>query len=111
MIVSIDETMVSAHGRALLIMFVNRLPFIRLLLASNAKTKDGIPMVKTLVNVIWMGMNGYGVLKNRNRMASRVEYIVLTKNSEAERWMLFIDRRPSSTTFGIDEKSEFSKTN
>ena len=52
MIVSIDETMVNAHGRALLIMFINKLPLIRFLLDSNAKTKDGIPIVKTLVNVI-----------------------------------------------------------
>lgn len=52
MIVSIDETMVNAHGKALLIIFINKLPLIRFLLDSKAKTKEGIPIVKTLVNVI-----------------------------------------------------------
>ena len=90
-------------------MLKNKFPLIRFLFGSRASTNDGIPIVKTLVNVIWMGING--VLKNKNNIASKVEYIVFTKNNDAERWILFIERRPSRTTFGIDEKSEFNSTN
>lgn len=52
MIDKIDATIVSAHGRDLLIMLKNKFPLIRFLFGSRASTNDGIPIVKTLVNVI-----------------------------------------------------------
>ncbi len=36
--------------------------------------------------------------------------MVFTRNSEAERSILFMERRPSSTASGIQAKSEFSST-
>ena len=43
-------------------------------------------------------------------MLSRNEKMFLTKNSEAERWMLLMTRRPSATTLGRAAKSESSST-
>ena len=70
---SMEMTMVRAHGSAFFIMLKNKLPSMRLLLGSSASTNDGMPMVNMLMSVIWMGMNGYGVWKNRNKIASSVE--------------------------------------
>ena len=51
-IINIDMTIVKAQGRARLTMFLNRFPFILFLFGSRARTNDGIPIVRTLVNVI-----------------------------------------------------------
>ena len=47
----------------------------------------------------------------KNMIAKIVEYMVFTKNSEAERWILLIVLLPSATTFGIDAKLESNKIN
>ena len=57
-----------------------------------------------------MGLNGYGLCRMRKIAASRNEKIVFTRNSAAERSMLFIQRRPSATASGSVENSEFIKT-
>lgn len=48
----IANTIVIPQGKDLLIMLLNKFPLIRLLFGSSANTKDGIPIVSTLVNVI-----------------------------------------------------------
>ena len=79
---NILKTIDKAHGKAFVIIFINNRPFILSLLGSRAKTKDGMPMVSTLVNVICIGINGYGMFINKKTMARRVAYIVLTKNKD-----------------------------
>ena len=49
--ISIFETMVSAVGNDFLSTLTIILPLIRSLFGSSARTKDGIPMVTTLVRV------------------------------------------------------------
>ena len=51
-------TIVNAPGRDLRIILTKKLPRIRSLLGSKAKMKDGIPMVKVLIRVNWIGWNG-----------------------------------------------------
>ena len=42
-------------------------------------------------------------------MLSKNEKMFLTRNSDAERWMLLMTRRPSATTPGSAAKSESSR--
>lgn len=51
-------TIVRAAGSDLLITFGKKWPDTFSLLGSRAKTKDGIPIVTTLVSVNWIGING-----------------------------------------------------
>ena len=56
------------------------------------------------------GWNGYASGRQSDTRLSSSEKIFLTRNSEAERWMLLMTRRPSSTTAGNAAKSESSST-
>ena len=97
-VIRIPATMVSAPGTALESTFFRKPPCTRSRLGSRARTKDGIPIVNMLMRVIWMGWKGYCALRNKNKTAKIAEYMVFTKNREAERWILLIDLRPSATT-------------
>lgn len=72
------------------ITFLKKFPLTLSLLGSKAKIKDGMPIVIALINVNCIGTKGYAFPINKNINASIVEYIVFTKNSEAERVMLLI---------------------
>ena len=100
-----------AVGIALLITFGKKLPFTLSLLGSNASKNEGTPIVTILIKVSCIGIKGYVSPINKNNTASMLEYMVLVKNREAERSMLFIVLRPSATTLGIDAKFESSRTN
>ena len=56
--ISIVETTEIAAGSALEIIFLNKLPCILSLFGSNPKINEGNPIVKELIKVICMGMNG-----------------------------------------------------
>ena len=86
------------------------LPCTRSLLGSRARRNDGAPINSALISVSCIGWNGYADDENRNITESRKENIVLTRNRDAERWILLIQRLPSSTARGIAEKSLSSST-
>ena len=98
-------------GNDLEITFLKKFPLIRALFGSRASINDGIPIVAVLINVSCIGTNGYASPINKNMRASIVEYIVFTKNKDAERCILFIVLLPSATTLGIDAKLESKSTN
>ena len=77
-------TMVRAVGKAVFMTFIMILPFILSLFGSRARINDGIPMVTMLVKVSCIGTKGYVVLKNINMIASKVAYVVLQRNNEAD---------------------------
>ena len=58
-------TMVNPPGRDLLKMFFKNFPCTRSWLGSNANKNEGIPIVRQLIKVSWMGINGYGNRKNK----------------------------------------------
>ena len=91
------------------ITFLKKFPLTLSLFGSKAKIKDGMPIVIVLINVNCIGTKGYAFPINKNINASIVEYMVFTKNSEAERVMLLIVLLPSLTTLGIDAKLESNK--
>ena len=81
------------------------------MLGSKANKNDGIPIVTTPIKLKCTGSKGNSWLKNRNNNAKVEEYMVFTKNNEAERSILFIVRLPSATTFGIEAKLESNNIN
>ena len=44
-----------------------------------------MPIVSELIKVICIGTKGYEIGKNKNKIESKAEYIVLTRNKEEER--------------------------
>ena len=64
--------MVTAVGIDLLIILKKKYFFTRFSFGSNANIKDGIPMVETLINVNWIGTNGYGNEINKKQSANKV---------------------------------------
>ena len=85
------------------------LPSTRARFASSARTKLGAPMQKKLMSVIVIGSNGYGG-KAMQMAASPMENSVLVRKSDAERWRLLMERRPSATTAGMEAKSLSTST-
>lgn len=75
---------VSPVGNAFDITFFKKYPFILSLFGSNASINDGIPIVTTLIKLNCIGTNGYDSPINKNISASTVEYIVFTKNNDAD---------------------------
>ena len=71
-IIRILATIVRAVGKDFLSTLIIILPFIRSLFGSNAKMNDGIPIVTILVNVNWIGINGYALSKNKKITANKV---------------------------------------
>ena len=69
-----------AAGTEIFIIFEKRDSFIIEVLGSNASKKEGIPTVKLLIRLIWIGANGYGTEKNKSKTVKIAEYIVLTRN-------------------------------
>ena len=67
-------------------------------------------MVRALTRLSCAGVKGYGSVANRVINARTKEKIFFTRYSAADRSMLLMTRRPSCTTLGMDEKSEFSST-
>lgn len=67
------NTIVRAAGIDFLIMANKKSPFILSQFDSNAKTKEGIPIVNTLVKVNCIGENGYLYGKNMNNTANKTE--------------------------------------
>ena len=61
----------NAGGAAFFKTFFKKLPFTLSWFGSSANTKDGIPMVKTLVSVSWIGMKGYGISIKRKIKANK----------------------------------------
>lgn len=103
-------TTVKAVGIAFEITFFKNCPFILSLFGSSANTNDGIPIVTMLINVKWIGINGYGILAIKKTMANILAYIVFTKNKLADLCILLIVRLPSSTILGIEAKLESNNT-
>ena len=87
-------------------------PVTRFLFGSMARTGyDGTPMVRALTRLSCAGVKGYGSVANRVINARTADQNILHQgDSAAERSMLLMTRRPSCTTLGMDEKSEFSST-
>lgn len=69
----IFATTVIAPGKEFFNIFKKKLPFNLSLVGSNERIKDGIPIVKALVNVICIGIKGYCIFKNKNTIAKIVE--------------------------------------
>ena len=104
------STIVSAAGNARPSTVIRKLPRTRAVLGSSASTNDGNPIASDENSVSCIGWNGYPCINTSISIASSDENIVLVKNSEAERDMLFITRRPSATTAGIEAKFESNST-
>ncbi len=96
--------------RALFIIFFKNPFLILLLLCSNAKKNEGIPIVRPLIRVNCIGTNGYGFIIIKNNTDSINEYIVFTRNNDALFSILLITLLPSFTTLGIDLKFESVST-
>lgn len=105
------KTISKAVGIALLKTYFKKESSTRLLLGSRASMNDGIPIHIPLIKVNCIGINGYSSDMNINITSNSIEYIVLIKNRDADLFRLFIERLPSATTFGSDEKSESNSTN
>ena len=90
--------------------FSRKRPRMRSLLGSSASTNDGMPMVNALMSVIWMGWNGYCHGSSTNSTANDMDKSVFTRNSDAERCRLLMERRPSATTLGMLAKSLSTST-
>ena len=86
-----------------------KLPLTRSLFGSSASTNDGMPMTVVEMSDIWIGMKGYGG-RTMQISASTAAKTVLTRKSDAERWRLLMDRRPSATTSGMCAKSLSART-
>lgn len=89
-ITNIFSSTVNPVGRARIITFRKNFPSILSLFGSNAKINDGSPIVILLIRLICIGSNGYCSCIIKNITASNPEYIVFTRNSVAERCILFI---------------------
>ena len=99
------NTSATPPGIAFLKTFGRNLPSIRDFSGSNAKKNPGIPIVNIVINETCEGSSGYLNTNINESRDSKNENIFFTKNSPADLWMLLTTRLPSSTTFGIFEKS------
>ena len=99
-----------APGMDFTMTFSKKRPLMRSLLGSSASTNDGSPMVNALISVIWIGWNGYCHGSRMNSTASVMDSSVFTRNSDADRCRLLMERRPSATTFGMAAKSLSTST-
>ena len=70
---SIENTIEIAAGNDLLTIFLNIFPLILSRFGSRASIKEGIPMVKALISVICIGINGYGAGIIKNKIANKNE--------------------------------------
>ena len=105
----LKNTVIEA-GTDLLNIFLSKLPVTLFLFGWRASTNEGIPIVRELINVICIGIKGYGIDANTKSMAKNIEYKVLARNIDEDFCMLLIARLPSKSILGIAEKSEFRST-
>ncbi len=63
---------------------------MRVAFGCNARKKPGMPMVSPLMMDIWFDRSGYGKAMNSVMSANRNEKMFLTRNRDAERWMLLM---------------------
>ena len=70
--IKILSTIVTAVGIDLLMILKKKCFLNRFSFGSKASINDGIPIVVTLINVNWIGTNGYGRDINKKQIASSV---------------------------------------
>ena len=105
-----ETTATAAPGMERTMTFSRKCPFTRSWLGSSASTNDGMPMVNDEMSVIWMGWKGYCQGTTTNSTADTMDSSVFTRKSDAERWRLLMERRPSATTLGMLAKSLSTST-
>ena len=66
---NILHTTVSDVGNAFFKTFFKNFPFTLALFGCNASTNDGIPIVTVFISENCIGLKGYGMLINTNRIA------------------------------------------